>query len=419
LIEDCSFFTFFDSDSISYFQLVNFVQNHFDTDGDLRLLDDKEVPLIRRAVLPITIPCHIKLESIRESRLKVNLEIDGSRETRLFPLNARVSDLSEGFTGEWEFTIDRRPIFTDQNALLSNYPLMNERIVCHRRNQVLEELPDPFVLQNEQSDESDQIVTFQLILTTGDRIDNFCSLDYTVENVKQLALDLLELDCELKICDDKETVLDPTTRIKDLPEPRILIVQECEPIRLGSLENLPPDLAQFLSSPLNRSISAGKSSPLPVTVPVPVDDSIEKPKVDKDCPIYHFQYEEDEFELPIPADWTVFQTKEKVAIRYETNADYVSLLFCGRNMKDETLLIHQRIGNKKIIVYIRRFDPILLESIGYGARRGVEKPRDFIERVNRLERETSQDHRTCSRCLIFYDYDVDAARDALQMLESH
>jgi hypothetical protein len=137
-----------------------------------------------------------------------------------------------------------------------------------------------------------------------------------------------------------------------------------------------------------------------------------------DCRIYLFQYEDEEFNLPIPAAWTVFETKGKVAVRYQTIADYVSLLFSGRNLKDETLLIHQRIGNKKIIVYIRRFDPILLESIGYGSRRGAAKPSDFIERVNRLERDTGQDRRTCSRCLIFYDYDVDRARDGLEQIKS-
>jgi hypothetical protein len=137
---------------------------------------------------------------------------------------------------------------------------------------------------------------------------------------------------------------------------------------------------------------------------------------DSDCPTYLFQNEDNEFTLPIPASWTVFETKEKVADRYETKAEYVSLLFSGRNMKDATLLIHQRIGAKPIIVYIRRFDTILLESVGYGSRRGAGKPSDFIERVNRLENETGQDRRTCSRCLMFYDYDVDRAREALQMI---
>jgi hypothetical protein len=177
--------------------------------------------------------------------------------------------------------------------------------------------------------------------------------------------------------------------------------------------NLNPDGLQDLNPKLPELLSVSTAPPFPISGSggsagsVPVSD----------CPTYLFQYEDDDFNLPIPAAWTVFQTKEKVAIRYHTIADYVSLLFCGRNLKDETLLIHQQIGNKKIIVCVRRFNAILLESIGYGSRRGAEKPSDFIERVTVLESDTGQDRLTCSRCLIFYDYDVSRARDALGMIE--
>jgi hypothetical protein len=137
-----------------------------------------------------------------------------------------------------------------------------------------------------------------------------------------------------------------------------------------------------------------------------------------DCPIYLFQYEDEEFNLPIPTAWTVLQTKEKIAVRYRTISFCVSLLFCARNLKDESLLIHHRIRNRKIDVYIRACNRSLFESIGYDSRCGVAKPIDFVERVNRLERESGQDRRTCSRCLIFCNYDVDHARDTLQMIES-
>jgi hypothetical protein len=92
--------------------------------------------------------------------------------------------------------------------------------------------------------------------------------------------------------------------------------------------------------------------------------------------------------------------------------------FNGRNLKDETLLIRQRIHNKKINIYLRSIDEILLRSIGYDSRRGSPKPNDFVERVTRLESETGQDRRTCSRCLIFYDYDFDRAREVLESLEA-
>jgi hypothetical protein len=164
----------------------------------------------------------------------------------------------------------------------------------------------------------------------------------------------------------------------------------------------------------------GGGSAVPVGPPSPISSSggsvASVPA--NDCPIYLFQYEEQEFELPIPTDWTVFQTKEKVALRYHTIAGYVSLIFHARTLKDESLLSHCRIDHKKIHVYLRPFDRSLLESIGYGSRSGVEKPSDFLERVNELESSTGQDRRICSRCLIFYDYDVNRAREALQMIES-
>jgi hypothetical protein len=181
------------------------------------------------------------------------------------------------------------------------------------------------------------------------------------------------------------------------------------------MQSVNPELFSVpISSPSPISNFAGGDSAMSVARPSPVSDGGSGESVPaNDCPIYLFQYEDEEFNLPIPASWTVFETKEKVAARYQTITYCVSLIFCARNLKDETLLIRHRIGNRKIIVYIRPFDRSLLESIGYGSQRSAEKPSDFIERVKRLEAETGQDRRTCSRCLIFYDYDIDRARDAL------
>jgi hypothetical protein len=131
-------------------------------------------------------------------------------------------------------------------------------------------------------------------------------------------------------------------------------------------------------------------------------------------PTYTFDYEGDEFEFSLPTDAKVLQAKEKIADRYHTIADYVSLLFCGRNLKDELILFRQRIGSRKIIVYIRRLDAILLQSVGYGSRRGSPKPSDFVDRVTRLQQATGRDARTCSRCLTFYDYNFDRALSALR-----
>jgi hypothetical protein len=131
-------------------------------------------------------------------------------------------------------------------------------------------------------------------------------------------------------------------------------------------------------------------------------------------PAYTFCYEGDEFVLEMGAEATVRDAKQIIAEKYESIADYVSLLFCGRNLRDESVLLRQRIGNGKIVVYIRSLDAILLQSVGYGSRRGAKKPANFLELVNRLERESGKDIRTCSRCLTFYDYEYDRALAALR-----
>jgi hypothetical protein len=113
-------------------------------------------------------------------------------------------------------------------------------------------------------------------------------------------------------------------------------------------------------------------------------------------------------------DGTALRAKELIAHRYATVAEYVSLLFCGRNLKDECVLSRQRIGAGKIIIYIRSLEAIMLQSIGFGSARGVNKPPNFIDQVNRLQRETGKDARTCTRCYTFFNYDFDGALAALQ-----
>jgi hypothetical protein len=153
-------------------------------------------------------------------------------------------------------------------------------------------------------------------------------------------------------------------------------------------------------------------APAPQTVPVVTNPAPPPPSGDLN---YLFKYDDDEFNLSIPASATVADVKQMIAERYGNELDKVSLLFRGRNLKDESLLIHQRIGDKTIIVYIRSMEPIILESIGYGSSLiRVPKPANFNDLVGRLERETGASNRTCSRCLIFYEYDVDRALNALR-----
>jgi hypothetical protein len=129
---------------------------------------------------------------------------------------------------------------------------------------------------------------------------------------------------------------------------------------------------------------------------------------------YLFQNQNVEFRVQIPADWTVFQVKELIAIRFHTIADYVSLVFYGRNLKDELLFSREVIQNEAIMVYVRTLETGLLKTLGYENRSEVEKPVDFLQRVNRLKQSCHLDSRTCSRSLIFYDYDMVSALRALK-----
>jgi hypothetical protein len=118
--------------------------------------------------------------------------------------------------------------------------------------------------------------------------------------------------------------------------------------------------------------------------------------------------------MAIPVAATIADAKQKIAIRYRTIVENVTLLFSGRNINDEFILARQRLGTGKIIVYIREMEPIVLQSIGYTSRTGTPKPPTILECVNRLQAETGRDARTCSRCYTFYDYDYDRALAALQ-----
>jgi hypothetical protein len=126
-----------------------------------------------------------------------------------------------------------------------------------------------------------------------------------------------------------------------------------------------------------------------------------------------FECEGEEFELAIPVQETVLGTKGRIAQIRHTVPEYVSLFFAGRDLPDTWLLSRQR-GAGHVIVTIRSMDALLLQSVGYGSRRGPPKPPDFVDRVNRLEAETGKDRRTCSRCLMFFEYDTERALAALQ-----
>jgi hypothetical protein len=90
------------------------------------------------------------------------------------------------------------------------------------------------------------------------------------------------------------------------------------------------------------------------------------------------------------------RTRSATRAKDESIADYVSLLFCGRKLRAESVVLKQRIRNGKIVGYIRSLDATLLQSVGYGSRRGAKKLANFLELVMRLRRESGNDIRTCS-----------------------
>jgi hypothetical protein len=110
----------------------------------------------------------------------------------------------------------------------------------------------------------------------------------------------------------------------------------------------------------------------------------------------------------------VFDARELLADCYETATENVSLMFRGRTLRDEWLLIQQRVGSGRIIVQIRSTAAILLSSVAYRSRGPVAKPPNFDEQVERLHRETNLDRRTCGRCLVFNEYDFDGTLAALR-----
>jgi hypothetical protein len=117
--------------------------------------------------------------------------------------------------------------------------------------------------------------------------------------------------------------------------------------------------------------------------------------------------------MGVPDHFTVLDTKQKIGRRFHVEPEYVSLFFAGRELPDTWLLSRQRVGEATVLVLIRSMDPLLLQSVGYGSRCSGERPPDFVARVDRLEAESGKDRRTCSRCLLFYDYDTERALAAL------
>ncbi|MDR0739040.1 MAG: hypothetical protein LBF33_02700, partial [Oscillospiraceae bacterium] len=124
---------------------------------------------------------------------------------------------------------------------------------------------------------------------------------------------------------------------------------------------------------------------------------------------YNFEYNEETFQLHLPDNETVFGTKQRIAEHYRVKPEHVKLSFAGRDLPNDSLLYRLRIGDRKIIVYIRSQKPILLKSVRLNAKR----PEGFKAMLDKLILVSKRDKRDCERCLDYCDYDYDKA---LQML---
>jgi hypothetical protein len=157
--------------------------------------------------------------------------------------------------------------------------------------------------------------------------------------------------------------------------------------------------------------------PKPAAI-LPVPPSSAEVAASPSVPKYNFEYKGDEFSLSIPDDGTVLDAKKMIAERYKKPVDYVSLLYRGRDLHDESNLLRSRIAVETYIeIYLRSDDAVLLTSIGPGdfSRAGFGRPLDFEEKANELQRLVpAYSLRYCKRCFIFYDYDFDEALKALQ-----
>jgi len=133
---------------------------------------------------------------------------------------------------------------------------------------------------------------------------------------------------------------------------------------------------------------------------------------------YTFVYQEEPFDMEVPDNATVADTKELVATRFKTLAENVKLLHCGKEMKDTLVLSKQRIRPpNRIVVYIRDMRSILLQSCGAGWSRNTPKPDNYLELLQELKERSGQDARICARVLLYYDYDFDRALEELLNLD--
>jgi hypothetical protein len=133
---------------------------------------------------------------------------------------------------------------------------------------------------------------------------------------------------------------------------------------------------------------------------------------------YTFVYQEQAFKMYIPDSATVGDTKMFIAKRYQSLAEYVKLIHCGKEMKDVLVLSKQRIRPpNRIIVYIRDMSSILLLSCGAAWPKTVEKPPDYLQKVEQLTRESGQDPTICARAFTYFHYNYKKALEELAELD--
>jgi hypothetical protein len=133
--------------------------------------------------------------------------------------------------------------------------------------------------------------------------------------------------------------------------------------------------------------------------------------------LYNFLWGEQRVEIFVGDGQTVADARQLVAERFGSMADYVTLLYAGRQLKDATVLDHLRVPpDRHLMVYIRDMSRLFLRSVRMNDP-GKDRPDNYEELLDRLIAATGNSRLTCGRCLRFYDFDYDAALEALTNLE--
>jgi hypothetical protein len=130
--------------------------------------------------------------------------------------------------------------------------------------------------------------------------------------------------------------------------------------------------------------------------------------------VYAFLWEEQRAELFVASGQTVADARLLVAERFGSLAEYVTLLYGGRQLRDDVVLERLRVPPAgHVAVYIRDMSALFVRSVRMNDP-GRDRPDDYEALLERLIAATGARRLDCARCLRFCGYDYGAALEALR-----